>query len=196
LDAELSIVRAEEKRLKEAPSNALVIPPVDDIKALAREAVPNVSQNSPEFGKLMKRIVPKIVVFPYQLCDGGKIVLRAKLRLWVSHLLPDKRVQEVLQQPFERILTVNLYDPPQREACRRRILEMRAGGATEKDAAAAARITITAAQRAAGLQRRMEALCVTDPYVPVTQPPEDGRRNGRHKHRRYRFEPLAGAGEV
>ena len=36
---------------------------------------------------------------------------------------------------------------------------------------------------------------LTDPYVAVTEPPDDYAKLRRHKHKRYRFEPLEGAGE-
>jgi site-specific DNA recombinase len=195
LEEELKLVQTEDQRLEKMPSDAIVIPPVNEIKTMAHRAFSGLAKDSQEFGKLMKLIVPKIVVFPYQLSDGGRIVLRARFRLRVSNLLPDKRVQEALQQPLERILTVDLFNPPQREDCRKRILELRAGGMTEKQAARECRITITAAQRAAGLQRRMDALGLSDPFVAVTQPPDDYGKFRRHRNKRYRFEPLDGAGE-
>jgi hypothetical protein len=143
----------------------------------------------------MRLIIPKIVVFPVRLCYGGLVLLRARFRLRVSNLVPDKRVYEVLQQPLERVLTVDLFDPPHPEAFRRRICELRAGGITQKKAALECGLTITAAQDAAGLQRRMDALGITDAYVPVTQPPDDYGKFRRHLHSRYRFEPVEGAGQ-
>jgi site-specific DNA recombinase len=195
LEEQLTVLRAEEQRLEKLPSDAIEIPPVAEIKTIARAACSELAKDSPEFGKVMKLIIPKIVVFPFRLCDGGHIVLRASFRLRVSNLLPDKRSQEALQQPLERVLRVDLFDPPQREACRRRILEMRSSRLTERQAAKACHITITAAQRAAGLQRRMDARALTDPYIAVPEPPDDYSKFRRHKHKRYRFEQLEGAGE-
>jgi hypothetical protein len=45
------------------------------------------------------------------------------------------------------------------------------------------------------LQRLMDKLGVTDAYQPVTEPREGGKLQ-RHRHPRYRFEPLPNAGEV
>jgi hypothetical protein len=195
LEEQLRQIQAETIRLIETRSDAIVIPPVAEIKTMARTVLSDAAKGSPEFGRAMKSIIPKIVVLPFRLSDGGHIGLRAGFRLSVSNLLPDRRVQETLQQPLQRVLRVDLFDPPQREACRRRILEMRASGLTESQAAKACHITITAAQRAAGLQRRMDALGLTDPYVAVTEPPDDYTKFRRHKHKRYRFEPLEGAGQ-
>jgi len=53
-------------------------------------------------------------------------------------------------------------------------------------------------QRAVALGRRMASLGIQDPYLPLTAPPGDYERWRRHKHPRYRFEPLTkeGAGPL
>ena len=51
-------------------------------------------------------------------------------------------------------------------------------------------ITKTAVQRAFTLQRKMNELGLTDPYVPVLEPPADYTKLRRHKHHRYEFKPL------
>ena len=195
LEEQLQLLRAEARRLEKTPSDAISIPPVSEIKAMARTALSELAKESPEFGKVMKLIIPKIVVFPVRLCIGGLIVLRAQFRLRVSNLLPDRRVQQALQQPLERVLTVDLFDPPQPETFRLRVCELRAGGMTQREAADQCGLTVTAAQDAAGLQRRMDTLGLTDPYVAVTEPPDDYGKLRRHLHSRYRFEPLESAGE-
>ena len=42
----------------------------------------------------------------------------------------------------------------------------------------------------------MDELGITDPYLPVTKPPDDYTKLRRHKHARYHFEPLASASEI
>jgi hypothetical protein len=192
----VAVCRAEENHLKERPLEAIVIPSVETVKAMARESFAGLAVESPDFGKLMRMLIPRIVVIPYRLPDGGMIVHSAKFRLHLSQLLPERRAADALQRPLEQFLMVDLFDPPQREAYRRRIMVLRASDMSEKAAAEACGITITAAQRAATLQRMMDALGLTDPYVAVTEPPDDFKRLRRHRHRRYRFEPLDGAGET
>ena len=53
-------------------------------------------------------------------------------------------------------------------------------------------LTVTAAQRAASLQRLMDQLGLTDPYVLIKEPPADYAKLRRHLHPRYCFQPLAG----
>jgi site-specific DNA recombinase len=196
LEREHARIAAELRCLDQTPGEAIRVPPINDLKRLASEAVSGLAVESYEFANIMRQLIRKIVVLPFRLCDGGKIVHRAHFRLHLSALLSDPRLQQILAQPLERILTVDLFDPPQREAHRRRIVAARASGVTEREAAAACDITITAAQRAAGLQRRMAELRLDDPYVPVTEPPVDFTRLRRHLNARYRFEPLEGAGEI
>ncbi len=67
---------------------------------------------------------------------------------------------------------------------------------TERQVATDLGLTVTAAQRASKLQRMMDEMKINDPYIPVTEPPEDLTKMRRHKHKRYRFEPLPDAGEL
>jgi hypothetical protein len=41
----------------------------------------------------------------------------------------------------------------------------------------------------------MDERGITDPYLPVVEPPREGKLQ-RHNHKRFRFEPLPGAGEL
>jgi site-specific DNA recombinase len=71
----------------------------------------------------------------------------------------------------------------------------RKAGHKERSIAHDLGITQPAVQYAAALQRLMDQLGITDPYVPVTEAPTEGKLC-RHKHKRYRFDPLPGAGEL
>ena len=151
----------------------------------------------------MRCLIPKILVFPYQLCDGGKIVLRAKFRLRLSNLLVDAPARDLLEQTLEKVLDVDLFEPCQRAAHRERIVALRATTNpetnkryTEAEAARLVGITKTAAQRAAALQRKMDELGISDPYLPVLEPTENMGKIRRHQHKRYSFEPLESAGEL
>ncbi len=65
---------------KEGP---LAVPSMPDIKALAAQAFGELAVTSQEFGRLLRRLIRRIVVLPYRLCDGGHPVL-----LRSSHLQP------------------------------------------------------------------------------------------------------------
>ena len=96
---------------------------------------------------------------------------------------------------LERTLEVDLFDPPQREEFRERVVELRKTQ-TERAVAKTLGITITAAQRAYQLQNMMDQLSIVNPYQPIDAPTDSASRLKRHKHQRYRFEPLSDAGVV
>ncbi len=184
------------EQLEWAADQKLLLPSLAELKQIAREAFKDRAGDDGEFARCMRTLIPRLVVFPVRLCDGGRPVLRAMFRLHLAHLLPDKRQRQVLDKALQRVLTVDLFESPQREQYRQQVVAMRKSGMAERQVARELGITATAAQRAAALQRRMNELGVTDPYVSITEPPEDIPKMRRHKHKRYRFTPLDHAGEI
>jgi hypothetical protein len=162
---------------------------------LYRQLFRDLAIDSFEFAGYLRPLVPRIVVFPNRLCDGGKVVLRARFRLQLASLIPNVGTRTALQAPLERLLEVDLFDLPQRAKHRRAIAELRGSGMTERAVAQQLGLTTTAAQKASALQRLMDKKSITDPYVPV-EGPEDCPRLRRHEHPRYRFEALDDAGVV
>jgi hypothetical protein len=191
LESELDGYRVGKEELEDNTDNSLVIPSVDEIKVLARNELQGPAIESFEFAGLMRRIIKELHVFPYRLCDGKDFVLRARFRLQLANLLPEKRLQDAMRQPLERLVTVDLFTPPGRVEYRQQVVELRNGG-TERAAAERLGITVTAAQRAAGLDRLMQQLNLADPYVPLREPPMDYPKMRRPRHLRYRFDPLPG----
>ena len=203
LEREKSELEYRMSELASRPVDDLVIPTAEELRHLACREFGALALESVEFARLMRCLIPRVVVFPHRLCDGGHIVLRSRFRLCLAGLLPDQNVREVLASPLERILTVDLFEPCQRAAFREQIVALRATinpetgrKYTEADAARDVGITTTAAQRAAALQRTMDQLGLSDPFVPVLEPPEDYTKLRRHQHRRYSFEPLEEAGQL
>lgn len=187
---------AELSRIEALPCQMVRLPPAGEIQSLVYEALEGLAIGSTEFGAVMRKLVPQVVLFPYRLLDSPAMVLRARLRLHLTALLPERQTARVLQRPMEQILWVDLFDPPQREAFRARVVAGRTAGRTEQQIAAECGITVTAAQRAATLQRKMSELGTVDAYEPVLAAPQDGGRIRRHRHGDYRFEPLPGTGDL
>jgi hypothetical protein len=193
LEAELRQLRGEEAELEQTPSHTVVIPSASEIRHLARESVKNLSVESQEFAKLMRTLVTDFVVFPYRCCDGKDLVLRGTARLQLANLLPAQRLRDTLQSPLQRVLNLDLFEAPQRVNHREMVMSLRRE-MTEREAAERLGITKTAAQYAAGLDRMMQRLGLTDPYVRLTEPPMDYPKMRRHLHPRFRFDPLPGFG--
>jgi DNA invertase Pin-like site-specific DNA recombinase len=203
LKEKLASLEADRERLLERrdalerqPAPDVALPTMAEIRRLARDALGALAAGSPEFGRLMRELVPHLAVYPYRLIDDGRPVLRAKLTLNLAALVPPAGRVEGLEEVLRRELTVDLFDRPQRVEFRERVVRLRAGGRTERQVAAELGITVTAAQRAAALQRLMDGRGLTDPYEAVTEPPAACGQMRRHRHKRYKFEPLEGGGEA
>lgn len=190
LERRRACTAAELKAAERPPSDAVRIPETGELRELGRQCVRGLDPSTEEFARVMRRLVRRVDVFPVRLCDGGAIVCRASLTVHLSELLPCPRAREMLQRPLERRLTIDLFEHPQRAAFRERVVAARSAGKSERAVAAELGITVTAAQKASALHRKMEVLGIADPYVAVLQPPDDCPKLRRHRHPEYRFEPL------
>jgi DNA invertase Pin-like site-specific DNA recombinase len=190
-EARKSHLEFERADLLRHPDEAPPLPPIAELKRLARESVGRLAFDDPEFARLMHRLVPRLAVYPYRPIDGGAVVLRAELTVNLAPLLGD--AGDVLGGLIVHTTTVDLFDPPQRIAYRERVIELRGQGLTERAVAKRLGLTVTAAQRAMALHRQMQAAGVTDPYRRLLTPPDDDGKVRRHKHPRYRFQPFDGS---
>ncbi len=113
--------------------------------------------------------------------SGGSAVLREKL----ADCKP-------VRSNYSAEFVVNLIDPPQPERYRQLIWELSQGENYLKEREIATQVGVTqpVVQRAKKLHRRMIKAGLTDGYVPVKEVPAGRSRLRRHKHKRYRFEPL------
>jgi transposase-like protein len=187
---DLAIARKEAERAAGVP---ITVPPLEQIKATARAAFTDLATNDGEFVRRIKRLIPRLVLFPYRLCDqGSALVLRVRFTLNLAPLVIGGNAVPGLQQRLSRELEVDLFDPPQREAYRAEVVRRLAEseGITLKSIAAELGVTEPAVQRAVRLHRRMAELDLSEAYVQVAEPPSDSKRLRRHQHVRYRFEPL------
>ncbi len=124
----------EKQQIDQTPRDGLVLPCADEIKHAAQEAFKNLAAENYEFGKLLRAVTGRILVWPFRSVDGGDIGLRAKFKLQIANLIPDKRVREVLQKPLEKVIVLDLFEPPQRILYRHQIIELR-NTMTEREAA-------------------------------------------------------------
>jgi hypothetical protein len=193
LEAEQARLEQEADELHQVPASEVVLPSIERIKQAATELFAPFVAESPEVGRLMHRLIPDLVAYPYRLCDGGPVVLRARFTLQLACLTPEATALAGLEGVLQCAMEVDLFDPPQRVAYRERVVALRAAGLTERQVAERLGITQPAVQRAAALDRRMRQRVLTDPYEPIQEPPGDSNKLRRHRHPRYRFVPLGGS---
>lgn len=193
-ETRLADLRFRRQRLRaDQAKQAPELPTAEEWKELARSAFQEIDTTSPAFGRLMRELIPEIHVYPYRLIDGGLPVLRAKFTLNLVGFLPtSSRLPEALSA-FQRPMVVDLFDKPQRELIRPAVVAgMQRPRMTYKALAEQLSEHASVAQRAAQIQRLMDSAGVTDPYLPIRSPIEGNAKYSRHRHRRFRFEPLTG----
>jgi hypothetical protein len=191
LETERDRLAAERRELERVPRPLVELPDISQIRALVAKEFESLAKGSPEAGRLARRLIPRLEARPFRLCDGGSSVLRAHLTLDLVPLIPDSRVFEGRMSILRRDLVVDLFDMPQRAAYREQVVALLGEGLTQREVAARLGLTTTATQRAASLDKHMRSLGIVDPYVPLAEPPPDQPRMRRHKHARFRFEPVA-----
>src|ERR1700732_2418959 len=172
LEEELQLRRAEARRLEKMPSDAISIPPVSEIKAMAGTAFCN--------GEGKSRVWEGHETnHPKDRCLSPPLVHRRFDRATCAVSTTGFQSAPGQASPAGPATAARASSNrrPVRSAAAGSVpashLHLRAGGMTQKEAADQCGLTVTAAQDAARLQRRMDALGLTDAYVRVTQPPDD-----------------------
>jgi site-specific DNA recombinase len=181
--------RLRAEQAKQVPE----LPTAEEWKELARSAFQDIDTTSPAFARLMRELIPEIHVYPFRLIDGGLPVLRARFMLNLVGFLPTSSRLPGALSAYQRLMVVDLFDKPQRELIRPAVVAgMQRPSMTYKALAEQLSEHASVAQRAAQIQRLMDSAGVTDPYLPIRSPIEGNAKYSRHRHPRFRFEPLTG----
>lgn len=192
--AEQELAR-ERRELESVKNRTLQLPAsVIELRQLLEEKFGDLAIDSPEFGDLLRLLVPEYHVQLVRLCDGGHLLPQARIKLDLGGSIPDMKLAPELQELLSRELTLDLFEPPQRERIRLDAVRLSAAGLNARQIAPklSEKVTATAVQNALALGRRMLELGLETPYVLVREPPDDYPKLRRHKNPRYRFDPLDG----
>jgi site-specific DNA recombinase len=195
IKAEEIRIAAQRQALEQLEDRTPVLPDsTADLRTMFETSQRKLAKDSPEFGGLMRNLVPDFHVYLVRLCDGGHLLPRARVRLALDGIIPDARLVPALTPLLTRTVTIDLFEPPQRERIREQAVQFAADGLGPKAIAQriSERPTTTAVQNALALQRKMEELGLTSPYVTMLKPPEDYPKLRRHKNGKYRFKRLDG----
>jgi site-specific DNA recombinase len=166
---------------------------VADLRRLFEEKASNLAEDTPEFGDLLRLVVPEIHVYLVRLIDGGHLLPRARVRLTLGGLVPDADRAPGLNELLTRELTLDLFEPPQRERIRVEATRLAALGHEQRQITRMLPESVTqpAVSKALILDRMMRERNLETPYEFVGEPPEDYGKLRRHENAKYRFEPAA-----
>ena len=191
--AERELAR-ERRGLEALRSRTLQLPQsAEALRRMLEEQFQRLAITSPEFGDLMRQLVPQFHVYLVRLCDGGHLLPRARVQLALAGGVADADYVPGLKALLTSELTLNLFDhPPQRERIRQDAVRLTAEGFDQREIAKRTpeQATQTAVQRALALERAMQAQGLSTPYVAVLQPPGDYTKLRRHLNGKFRFRPL------
>jgi hypothetical protein len=164
------------------------------LRGLLEAEFSRLSRTSQEFGDLMRLLVPEFHVYLVRLCDGGHPLPRAKVELALAGDVADAARVPGLAELLTRGVTLDLFEPPQRERVRAEAAALAAAGVKQREIAGrlSEPATQAAVQKALCLDRRMKKAGLSSPYVLLEEPPGDYPKLRRHKNPKYRFEPLEG----
>jgi len=186
---------AERWRLEHQGDRTLTLPgSVAELRQMLKEKFQVLASDSPEFGNILRQIVPDFHVFLVRACDGGHPLPRAHITLNLAGIIPDAKHAPGVAEVLTRQLTVDLFEPAQRERIREEAVRLAAQGLIRREIARRLpeRVSQTMVGRALALDRMMRERGLDSPYVVVTEPPPDYPKLRRHKNSKYRFEPLDG----
>ncbi|WP_437193622.1 recombinase family protein [Planctomicrobium sp. SH527] len=192
LEREKKALRVEQDQVERQHLPKVELPQLEELRTLARVQFQKLALESEEFGRLMRRLIPRIDCYAYEPLDGGRPVLRAAVTLHLGGLLNRPQSDGGFGwDSLTRIIVVDLFEMPQRIRFREQILDL-VSRQKQREVAQTLGVKQPVITNAINLTKRMVELGRTDPYYPVRQPIEHGNRYRRHKHPRFRHSPLPG----
>jgi hypothetical protein len=197
LDAKELVLARERFALEQLQARRLVLP---ESPVVLREHLDQQFQrlaiDSPEFGDLLRLLVPQFHVYMVRMCDGGNLLPRAIVEVNLAGDFRDVPLAPDLHRLLTKRCTLDLFKPVLRERIRLRAVAIAAENPKMALYKIAERLPEKPSWPVVGqalkLHQRMLSLGLSSPYLPVLEPPPDLTKLRRNKHPRYRFEPRPG----
>ena len=165
-----------------------------ELKGILQHHLEDIDIHSHEFGDLIRELVPEIHVYLVRRVSGGHLLPRAMLRLNLAGSIPDAASIPELQQLLSRKMTLDLFEPTQRELIRPEAVKLAATGLDQREIASQLECnpTQTAVSNALKLHRQMLEQGLTNPYIFLDEPPDDYKKLRRHNNQKYSFQAKSG----
>ncbi len=175
-------------QLPETPS----LPSLSEIKTMALDALKELASESQEFALLLRKWIPSIYVMPCRLLQLGQPVQRAYFTLDLASFLPCQAYREKFGHLLRKEMVVDLFDMPAREKLRVQIVKLKREGYQHRQIATMLGTYTQTVHLALELQAEMDAMGITDPVLPILEPPANDNKWRRHRHVRFRFTAFPG----
>ncbi|MDB5334657.1 MAG: hypothetical protein JWN70_276 [Planctomycetaceae bacterium] len=130
-----TILKGARYRLEASAQHQLELPQSPQaLRTVMEDAFRGLLTTSTEFGLLMRELVPEFHVYLVRLCDGGHPAPRIQARLDLTGICPDARLVDGLQSILSSTVTLDIFEPPQRERIRSQAVELSAARHKQRDA--------------------------------------------------------------
>ena len=184
---ELARRRRKLERLRE---QGLKLPAsVQELRRMFEEKFHALAHESPEFGDLLRLVVPQFHVYLVRLCDGGHLLPRARVVLNLGGMVPDTTQVPEIETMLTRVLTLDLFKTPQRVRIREEVGLLTAQGLEQRQIAGrlSEKVTQAAVSKANIMTRLMKERGLETPYETLLEPPQDYTKLRRCRNPRYSF---------
>jgi hypothetical protein len=100
-------------RLEHLRSKTLELPEsIGELRQRLENEFLRLAIDSPEFGDVMRQLVPEFSVYLVRLVDGGHPLPRAKVKLTLAGIVPDAQLVPGMGEMLTRELTLDLFEQP------------------------------------------------------------------------------------
>src|SRR4051794_4014488 len=89
----------------------------------------------PAPGDLLRLVLRPVRVCLLRVCDGGRLLPRARLTLKLGGIVPGTKHVPAMERLLTRVLTLDLFEPPQRERIRKEVVRLAAEGLEQRQIA-------------------------------------------------------------
>lgn len=167
---------------------------VAELREVFEKKANGLAIDSPEFGDLMRQLAPDFHIYLVRLLDGGHPMPRARVRLDLTGCVSDLALVPGMSPLLTRVVTLDLFEPPQRERIREEAVRLAIPGMHQREIAKQLpeRTFQAVVQKAIALDRMMKERGLSSPYEVLSAPPTDYPKLRRHRNARYEFKPLEG----
>ena len=190
-EAELARVTAEREWLKTQQTTISSLPTKEQIAVKLQEVGKKILDMDREAGCLLRQFVSRITAFPCRQFGSNKVVLRARIQMQLASLLPAHLTAFFKGESANAIpiltpveITVDLFDPSNGPKHFVRALALSEAGITLEQIGKELGISKRAAHVAVQFGRDMKEAGLTDPFIELTEAPQEASR--WRFQRRYR----------
>ena len=188
LNNQAKLLEQEIRELLRVKKQELVLPrSLAELQKQAEEALAALAVDDPAYAETIRKLVPEFHVYLMRLVDGGRLLPRARVVLKLGGLCGDLQHVPGMETLLTRIVTVDLFTPPQRELIREQAVNMVAQGKEQRPIARQLGVKQAVVSRAVLLEKKRRESGLDRPYVLVPEPPADYTKLRRHLHPRYVF---------